>query len=60
MTIDIGPLTAHEVARHLSIHVNTVKRIPPAQLPFFRVGERGDRRYLLDDVYDYIARRTVR
>lgn len=53
-------LTAREAAVHLDVHVNTLKRIPPAELPFYRVGFRGDRRYRLDDVRAYIERRMVR
>ena len=57
--ISVGPLSAGEVSNRLSVHVNTVKRIPPSELPFFRVGHRGDRRYLLEDVEEYIRRRKV-
>jgi hypothetical protein len=53
-------LRPQEVARWLGLHVNTVKHIPPAQLPYYRVGSRGDRRYLLDDVRAYREARTVR
>lgn len=53
------PLTAREVAAWLGIHPNTVKRIPPADLPYFRATARGDRRYHVDDVRAYIERRTV-
>jgi hypothetical protein len=57
--ISIGPLSAGEVSNRLGVHINTVKRIPPSELPFFRVSNRGDRRYLLEDVEEYIRRRTV-
>ena len=53
------PLTAAEVAMRLGIHVNTLKRIPPDELPYFRVSHRGDRRYFPEDVARYIARRRV-
>jgi hypothetical protein len=56
--ISIGPLSAYEVSNRLGTHVNTVKRIPPSELPFFRVGHRGDRRYELEDVERYIRQRT--
>jgi hypothetical protein len=56
--ISIGPLSAYEVSNHLSVHPNTVKRIPPYELPYFRVGHRGDRRYELEDVEKYIRQRT--
>jgi hypothetical protein len=54
------PLTVREVAAWLGIHPNTVKRIPPADLPYFTVGSRGDRRYRVEDVRSYIERRTIR
>ena len=38
-------LTAKDVAEWLGVHVNTVKRISESELPFFRIGPRGDRRY---------------
>ncbi len=50
-------LRAREVAEILSAHVNTVKAIPPAQLPFSRIGSRGDRRYSRADVEKYLAAR---
>jgi excisionase family DNA binding protein len=59
MITSIGPLTAREVARHLGVHYNTVKRLPARELPFFRVTERGDRRYEIEDVERYIAKRKV-
>jgi hypothetical protein len=48
-----------EVAELLGVHNNTVKRIPPADIPFFRVGSRGDRRYIRWDIERYIERRMV-
>jgi hypothetical protein len=56
----VDPLTSREVAAWLGVHPNTVKRIPPTDLPYFRVGARGDRRYRVDDVCAYIERRTTR
>jgi hypothetical protein len=53
------PLTAREVSAILGIHPNTVKRMPPNELPYFTVGSRGDRRYLASDVKLYIADRQV-
>jgi excisionase family DNA binding protein len=53
-------LTATEAAERLGIHNNTAKRIPPDELPYFRVAARGDRRYRLEDVEAYIERRMVR
>jgi hypothetical protein len=57
--IGVGPLTAHEVSLHLGVHVNTVKRIPPDELPYYRFGQRGDRRYALESVQKYINLRAV-
>lgn len=57
--ISIGPLSVEEVGNRLGVHANTVKRIPPAELPYFRIGTRGDRRYLLENVLEYIRRRTI-
>lgn len=48
-----------EVARELGVHVNTVKRIPAAELPFVRISSRGDRRYRRADVEAYLAARRV-
>ena len=39
--------------------MNTVKRIPPQNLPYIRVVRRGDRRYKVEDVNKYIEERTV-
>lgn len=54
------PIGATEVALLLGTHVNTVKRIDPGALPYFRVGARGDRRYQRDDVRAYIDARAER
>lgn len=55
---EIGPmLTATEVASMLHLHVNTVKRLGDrGELPFYRVCKRGDRRFLLEDVKEFLAR----
>lgn len=53
------PYTVREVAAILGIHYNTVKRLPPADLRYFTVGTRNDRRYRRADVHDYITARTV-
>jgi len=53
-------LTADEVGLWLGVHKNTVKRIPACELPFFRIGTRGDRRYVQGDVIAYIERRKIR
>ena len=54
----IGPmLTANEVADLLHVHVNTVKRLGDrGEIPFYRIGKRGDRRFRLDDVIAFLAR----
>ena len=52
-------LKANEVAEALRVHVNTVKRISPSELPYIRVSSRGDRRYNETDVADYVRRNTV-
>ena len=54
------PLTAGQVAEALGIHPNTVKRIPPDQLPYFRVGTSGigHRRYEPESVEAYKAMRS--
>jgi excisionase family DNA binding protein len=50
-------LTASEVATMLHLHVNTVKRLGDrGELPFFRVSSRGDRRFRLEDVMEFLAR----
>jgi excisionase family DNA binding protein len=54
----IGPmLTASEVAELLHLHVNTVKRLGDrGELPFYRVCKRGDRRFRLEDVMQFLQR----
>jgi excisionase family DNA binding protein len=50
-------LTATEVADLLHLHVNTVKRLGDrGEIPFYRVGKRGDRRFRYDDVLDFLRR----
>ncbi len=50
-------LTASEVAEMLHLHVNTVKRLGDrGELPYFRVCSRGDRRFRLDDVLEFLHR----
>ena len=58
MTNEVGKLlTASEVADMLHLHVNTVKRLGDrGELPFVRVTKRGDRRFRLDDVIDFLRR----
>jgi excisionase family DNA binding protein len=50
-------LTATEVAEMLHLHVNTVKRLGDrGEIPFYRVCRRGDRRFRVDDVLDFLRR----
>jgi len=44
----------------LSLNVNTVKRIPPTELPFYRIGTRGDRRYRPEDIEQYLREKRAR
>ena len=55
---DRGPmLTASEVAEMLHLHANTVKRLGDrGELPYYRVCRRGDRRFQLEDVVEFLAR----
>jgi hypothetical protein len=52
-------LTALEAAEMLGIHVNTIKRIPPEDLPYFVATKRGDRRYMRETIRLYISDRMV-
>ena len=58
---ELGPmLTASEVADMLHLHVNTVKRLGDrGELPFYRVCKRGDRRFRLDDVMEFLAAESL-
>ena len=50
-----GMLTVREVARMLNVHVNTVRRWTNLGiLKSFRVGLRGDRRFLKEDVDKFL------
>lgn len=53
----LSPLSVTDVASILGVVAKTVKAIPSAELPFFRVGSRGDRRYAMRDVERYLAAR---
>ena len=57
--VDNGPMNVHQVSVALGIHQQSVKRIPASDLPFFRVNNRGDRRYLREDLDSYIDMRMV-
>jgi excisionase family DNA binding protein len=58
---DRGGATAwlgwRKVAEMLHLHVNTVKRLGDrGEIPFYRVCKRGDRRFRIDDVLDFLRR----
>ena len=53
-------LSLRDVAEMFGVHRNTIKRTPPAVLPYLRIGARGDRRYRRSDVEAMIERRMVR
>lgn len=57
---DKAALNVSEAAAFLGVHVNTLKRIDPRELPFFRIGARGDRRYDALDLRKYKGQRMVR
>lgn len=49
----------HRAAKYMGIHVNTLKRIPPEELPYYSILGKGDRRYHPDDVEAYLQRHRV-
>ena len=53
-------LRAQDAADFLGIHRNTLRRISSRDLPYWRLGTRGDRRYDADDLARYIEERTRR
>ena len=49
-------LTTTEAARYLSVHPNTIRRWESqGLLPAFRLGRRGDRRFLRDDMERFLT-----
>jgi excisionase family DNA binding protein len=54
---DIDPmLTVSDVARLLSVHINTVRRWSNQEiLKAYRVGSRGDRRFQREDVANFLS-----
>lgn len=52
-------LSVSELARRLGLSVQATKKIAPAELPYTRVGSRGDRRYQEGDVAAYLSKRRV-
>jgi excisionase family DNA binding protein len=52
-------MTTREVAEALHLHVNTVNRLGDrGELVFYRVCERGDRRYRPEEVSAFLERMT--
>jgi len=52
-------LTASDVARLLSLHVNTVRRwTDKGIINAYRIGSRGDRRYRQEDINSFLARHS--
>ncbi len=50
-------LTTSEVARILSIHINTVRRWSnQGILKAYRIGSRGDRRFRREDITHFVSR----
>jgi excisionase family DNA binding protein len=53
-----GMLSTSEVANLLHIHINTVRRWSNLGiLKPYRIGPRGDRRFLRDDVIRFLTKR---
>lgn len=52
-------MSVSEAAQKLGMHINTLKKLPPEELPYFRVTARGDRKYRIEDVEGYIESRMV-
>lgn len=54
---DIDPmLTTSEVARILSVHINTVRRWSnQGILKAYRIGSRGDRRFKREDIANFFS-----
>ncbi len=54
---DISPmLTTSEVARVLSVHINTVRRWSnQGILKAYRIGSRGDRRFKKEDISKFFS-----
>ena len=51
-------LTVTEVAQMLGAHINSVRRwADSGLLPSYRIGLRGDRRFILDEIYSFLVSR---
>ncbi|MBN1862369.1 MAG: helix-turn-helix domain-containing protein [Dehalococcoidales bacterium] len=57
---EIAPmLTTSEVARLLNVHINTVRRWSnQGVLKTYRIGSRGDRRFLREDITEFLSQRS--
>ena len=57
---DIDPmLTTSEVARILSVHINTVRRWSnQGILKSYRIGSRGDRRFRKEDIASFFSKNS--
>jgi len=52
-------LTVSDVARLLSVHINTVRRWSnQGILKAYRIGSRGDRRFQQDDIASFLSEQT--
>ena len=50
-------LTTSEVARILSVHINTVRRWSnQGVLKSYRIGSRGDRRFMKEDIDNFFSK----
>jgi len=49
--------TSHQAAQFVGVHVNFLRTIPPAELPFYLIGR--NRRYKTADLEAYITSRVV-
>jgi len=52
-------LTVSDVARLLSVHINTVRRWSnQGILKAYRIGSRGDRRFQQEDIASFLSEQT--
>ena len=52
-------LTARDVARLISVHINTVRRWSnQGVLKTYYIGSRGDRRYQKEDIYSFLRQKS--
>ncbi len=54
-------LTASDVARLISVHINTVRRWSnQGVLKTYYIGSRGDRRFQKEDIYNFLRQKPRR